>query len=290
MSPLDFLLSVLRMSTPLIFAALGGLLSERSGVINIALEGLMLVGAFTAAVVTLWGGEPEYGFLAAGAAGAFMGLLYGWSVLHGRGNQIVAGTAMNLFVMGMIPLLLKVLYDSTGGTPSFAAEDRFQSFPLWFVFVCAAAVWLLMRRTRPGLWISFAGENPPALDAAGVSVMKVRYAAVAASGLLAAWGGASLSIFLASGYSRNMVAGRGFMALAALILGKWRPPLAVAACLFFGLMEALQIRLQGAQLAGVAVPAQLIQVIPYLATIVVLAGFVGQARPPRAIGQLFEKA
>lgn len=285
----DFTLSVLRMSTPLLFAAMGGLLSERSGVINIALEGLMLVGAFTAAVVTLTTGEPTYGFLAAGSAGAVFGLLYGLCVLHGRSNQIVAGTAVNLFVMGMIPLLLKVLYDSTGGTPSFPADQRFQFFPMWFVFLCVGAVWFVMRRTRPGLWVSFAGENPPALDAAGVSVMKVRYGAVSAAGLLAAWGGASLSIFLASGYSRNMVAGRGFMALAALILGKWRPPLAMLACLFFGLMEALQIRLQGAEIAGHAVPAQLIQVIPYLATIIVLAGFVGQSRPPKAIGQLFEK-
>ncbi len=284
----DFFLSIVRMATPMIFAALGGLLSERSGVVNIALEGLMLVGAFTAAVVTLTTGSPEAGFAAAGAAGAVFGLLYGLAVLLGRSNQIVAGTALNLFVMGMIPLLLKLLYDSTGGTPSFAAEDRFQYFPLWFVFLCAAAVWFVMRRTRVGLWVSFAGENPAALDAAGVSVSRVRYGAVTAAGLLAAWGGASLSIFLASGYSRNMVAGRGFMALAALILGKWRPPLAVLACLFFGLMEALQIKLQGAEVGGFAIPAQAVQLIPYVATIVVLAGFVGQARPPKAIGQLFE--
>ncbi len=289
MSSLDFSLSVLRMSTPLVFAALGGLLSERSGVINIALEGMMLVGAFVAAVVTISSGSPEIGFLAAGCAGAIVGAFYALSVLHGRANQIVAGTALNLFVMGMIPLLLKLLYDSTGGTPSFAAENRFQIFPLWFVFVCAAFVWVGVNRTRPGLWLSFAGENPPALDAAGISVMKVRYVAVAASGLLAAWGGASLSIFLASGYSRNMVAGRGFMALAALILGKWKPSAAVVACLFFGLMEALQIHMQGASPLGLQLPGQLIQVIPYLATIVVLAGFVGRSRPPKAIGQLFEK-
>jgi ABC-type uncharacterized transport system permease subunit len=150
-------------------------------------------------------------------------------------------------------------------------------------------VWFVMRRTRAGLFVSFAGENPEALDAAGVSVLAVRYASVSAAGLLAGWGGASLSVFLASGYSRNMVAGRGFMALAALILGKWRPPYAVLACLFFGLMDALQIHLQGATLGGVPVPGQLVQVIPYLSTIVVLAGFVGQANPPRKIGVLFEK-
>jgi simple sugar transport system permease protein len=285
----DFFLSVLRMATPMIFAALGGLLSERSGVINIALEGLMLVGAFVAAVATLETGSPGMGFALAGAAGALTGLFYAFTVIHGRGNQIVAGTALNLLVMGLIPLLLKRLYDSTGGTPSLPAEQRFQLFPLWFVFVTAGAVWLVMRKSRLGLWVSFAGENPEALDAAGVSVLAVRYGAVTASGLLAGLGGACLSVFLASGYSRNMVAGRGFMALAALILGKWRPPLAVLACLFFGLMDALQIHLQGASVAGVAVPGQLVQLIPYLATIVVLAGFVGQARPPKRIGAVFEK-
>jgi len=282
----DFFLSILRMATPLIFAAMGGLFSERSGVVNIALEGLMLVGAFAAAVITFSSGSPSLGFAGAGLAGAIFGLLYALSVLHGRANQIVAGTALNLFAMGMIPLLLKLLYDSTGGTPSFGAGQRFQYFPLWFVLVCVGVVWFFMRRTRAGLWISFAGENPAALDAAGVSVMKVRYFSVMMSGLLAAWGGASLSIFLASGYSRNMVAGRGFMALAALILGKWRPPLALAACLFFGFMEALQIRLQG---ATPALPAQAVQLIPYLATIIVLAGFVGQSRAPKMLGMIFDK-
>lgn len=286
---LDFFLSILRMSTPLMFAAMGGLLSERAGVINIALEGLMLVGAFMAAVITLRYGSPILGFGAAGMAGAIFGLLYALSVIHGRSNQIVAGTALNLFVMGLIPILLKLLYDSTGGTPSLTAEQRFQLFPLWFVFLVSGTVWFVMRRARMGIWVSFAGENPDALDAAGISVLKVRYLAVMGAGALAAWGGASLSIFLASGYSRSMVAGRGFMSLAALILGKWRPPLAVLACLFFGLMEAVQIRLQSAQLGGVAFPPQVVQLIPYVATILVLAGFVGQARPPRAIGQLFEK-
>jgi ABC-type uncharacterized transport system permease subunit len=285
----EFLLSVLRMATPLLFAALGGLLSERSGVINIALEGLMLVGAFVAAVITLKTGSPWAGFALGGLAGALTGLFYALTVIHGRSNQIVAGTALNLLAMGLIPLVLKLLYDSTGGTPSLPAEDRFQYFPLWFVLACAGGVWLFMRKTRMGLWVSFAGENPDALDAAGVSVRGVRYAAVAASGLLAGWGGAALSIFLASGYSRNMVAGRGFMALAALILGKWRAPYAVLACIFFGLMDALQIHLQGASIGGVAVPGQLVQLIPYLATIVVLAGFVGQSRPPSKIGVLFEK-
>jgi general nucleoside transport system permease protein len=283
-----FLLSVVRMCVPLIFASLGGMFSERSGVINIALEGLMLVGAFSGAVITLTTGSPMAGFLGAGLAGALCGLGYGLSVIHGRANQVVAGTALNLLVMGMIPMLLKLLYESTGGTPSLPASSRFEVFPLWFAFLVAGFVWFLMKRTVLGLRLSFAGENPEALDAAGVSVNGIRYIGVGLSGLLAGWGGASLSLFLASGYSRNMVAGRGFMALAALILGKWRPAYAVAACLFFGLMDALQIRLQGVSLGGVAVPGQLVQMVPYLATILVLAGLVGSSKPPKALGRVFE--
>lgn len=280
----DFLLSILRMSTPLIFAALGGMFSERSGVINIALEGFMLVGAFVAAVITLHSG-PAMGFLGAGIAGLVVGLFYAFTVIHGRSNQIVAGTAFNLLAMGMIPLLLKILYESTGGTPSLPADQRFQYFPLWFVIVVAVVIWAVMRFSRVGLWVSFADENPQALDAAGVSVNLVRYFSVMSCGLLAAWGGATLSIFLASGYSRNMVAGRGFMALAALILGKWRAPTAVLACLFFGAMEALQIYLQAS--GSGLLPPQVVQMIPYLATIIVLAGFVGQSRAPKAIGVPF---
>lgn len=283
-----FLLSVLRVSTPLVFAALGGLFSERSGIVNIALEGFMLVGAFVAAVVTLFTGSPALGFLAAGAAGALFALVYAFFVIHGRANQIVAGTAMNLLAVGMIPLLLKVLYESTGATPSLTLDQRFLHFPLWFAWVLVLAVWAVMRRSPFGLWVSFAGESPEALDAAGISVTRVRYAGVALSGVLAAWGGASLSIFLASGYSRNMVAGRGFMALAALIFGRWRPLPAALACVFFGVMEALQIRLQSTELSA-WIPAQFVQMIPYLATMIVLAGFVGRMRAPKALGTVFEQ-
>jgi simple sugar transport system permease protein len=286
----EFLFSILRVSTPLLFASLGGLFSERAGVINIALEAFMLVGAFVGAVVTLYTGSPWIGFVAAGAAGALASLVFSFSVVHGRANQVVAGTAMNLLVMGLIPFGLKLLYDSAGGTPALDLEQRFAIFPLWFVWVAALLVWAIFKKTPLGLWFSFAGENPEALDAAGISVVKVRYSAVAICGLLAALGGATLSICLSSGYSRNMVAGRGFMALAALILGKWRPAPVLVACLFFGLMEALQIRLQAVDLqGGLAVPPQFIVVIPYLATILVLAGFLGRSRPPKALGVPFDQ-
>lgn len=282
-----FVLSVLRLSTPLIFAALGGLFSERSGVINIALEGFMLVGALAGAVVALATGSAPLGFLAAGAAGALFASIYSAAVIHGRADQVVCGTAMNLLAMGLCPLVLKWLYTQTGGSPSIPLEARFQIFPLWFVWITALSVWALMNHAHFGLRLSFAGERPEALDAAGFSVRKLRYSAVALSGLLAAWGGASLSLFLASGYSRNMTAGRGFMALAALILGKWRPAYAVLGCLFFGLMEAVQIRVQSAE---TFLPGQFIQALPYLTTVVVMAGFLGRSRPPKAIGTSFDQA
>jgi len=286
---LVILLSTFRVATPMLFASLGGFFSERSGVINIALEGFMLVGAFTAAVVAYVTGSPWLGFCAAGVAGAVFAALYGIFVIFLRSNQIVAGTALNLLVMGLIPLLLKILYGSTGSSPSLELHARFNIFPLWFVWVAIISVWFWLRYTPSGLWLSFAGEHPEALDAVGIKVNRVRFAAVTMSGVLAALGGASLSIFLSSGYSRNMVAGRGFMALAALIFGKWRPLPTAMACLLFAFMEAMQIRLQSLSLAGgFSFPVQLIQALPYLVTVLVLAGFVGHSRAPKAIGTVFE--
>lgn len=286
MISIAFALSVFRLAIPMLFASLGGLFSERSGVINIALEGFMLVGAFAAAAITLTSGSASIGFMAAGVVGGAFALLYAFFVIHGRANQIVAGTAMNLLAMGSIPLLLKFLYGTTGSTPSLAMEQRFANFPLWFVWIVLLLVYLTMKYFNFGLWVSVAGENPEALEAAGLSHKKIRYLAVGLSGLLAAWGGASLSIYLASGYSRNMVAGRGFMALAALIFGKWRPLPTAFACLFFGLMEAIQFRVQSAQLP---IAPQFVQMIPYLATILVLSGLVGRSRAPKALGQLLTK-
>jgi ABC-type uncharacterized transport system permease subunit len=286
----EFIYSGLRMACPLLFACMGGLFSERAGVINIALEAFMLVGAFAAAVLTLQTGSPYLGFFGGGAVGAGFALIYAGSVIHGRANQVVAGTAMNLLAMGLIPLLLKYAYDSAGGTPAIPFANRFQWFPLWAAFAVAVASIFIMRKTPYGLWVSFVGERPEALDAAGLPVLRIRYSAVVLSGFLAALGGASLSIYLSSGYSRNMVAGRGFMALAALILGKWRPGPAILGCLFFGFMEAIQIRLQSVDFSGgFAIPAQFIVVIPYLATIIVLAGFLGQAKAPSALGTAFNK-
>ena len=277
--------STLRVSTPLIFAALGGMFAERSGVINIALEGMMLIGAFGAAVGTLAGHSPWVGAAAGMTAGVALAAIYGLFVIRLRADQIVAGTAINMLAMGLTPFLCKILYDVTGSTPAIPIGERFQSAPLYLGWVLVVACYLWMKYTPAGLWVSFAGEHPAALDAAGVRVNRVRWFAVLVSGALAGMGGATLSIFLSSSFSRNMTAGRGFMALAALIFGKWKPIPTALACLLFGFSDAVQIRLQGVG----SIPVQFIQILPYLVTILVLAGFVGRSRPPKALGAPFQK-
>src|SRR5262249_4403670 len=180
-------------------------------------------------------------------------------------------------------------YDVTGSTPAIPINERFQSAPLYLSWVLVLICWLLLKHTPAGLWLGFAGEHPEALEAAGISVNRVRWMSVLLSGALAGLGGATLSIFLSSSYSKNMTAGRGFMALAALIFGKWKPLPAALACVLFGFAEAAQIRLQGASLGGVQIPVQFIQILPYVVTILVLAGFVGRSRPPRALGVPFHQ-
>jgi simple sugar transport system permease protein len=282
--------STLRVSTPLIFAALGGMFSERAGVINIALEGLMLIAAWAAAVGTLVTHSPWLGSGLGVAAGIALAAVYGFFVIRLRANQIVAGMAINMLAFGLTPFLCKILYDVTGSTPAIPIAERFQSAPAYFVWVFVAFSYVAMKYTPAGLWISFAGEHPEALDAAGVRVNRVRWAAVLVSGALAGLGGATLSIFLSSSFSRNMTAGRGFMALAALIFGKWHPIGAALACLLFGFAEAMQIRLQGVVLWGSQpIPVQFIQILPYAVTILVLAGFVGRSRTPKALGTPFQR-
>jgi simple sugar transport system permease protein len=283
--------STLRVSTPLLFAALGGLMCERSGVVNIALEGMMLIGAFWAAAVTLSTGSPWAGAAAAGMAGCLLAAFYGVFVIRLKANQIVSGTAINMLAAGAAPFFCKILYGATGNSPGIPLESRFQLAPVWIAWILVVAVWLWMRHTRSGLWLQFSGEHPEALETAGIRVERVRWAAVLTSGLLAGLGGASLSIFLSSSFSRNMTAGRGFMALAALIFGKWKPIPTAAACILFGLADAAQIRLQGIRLWGnETVPVQFIQILPYAVTVLVLAGFVGKSRPPKALGIPFERS
>jgi general nucleoside transport system permease protein len=275
------LLSTVRMATPLLLAALGGLYAERSGVMNIGLEGLMLAGAFSAAAVTYATHQPWLGLLAAVAAGTAVALVYAVAAIELGADQVVAGMAINILFLGLPPLLSGALFASTGATPPLPRAALLPRAPVGIAFALVPVTAWVLRRTRFGLHLRAAGENPEAAATAGLSVVRIRYAAVLLSGALAALGGAYLSIGQSSLFVRNMTAGRGFIALAALIFGRWRPLPTLGACLLFGLAEAVSIQMQGVA----RVPVQFVQMIPYLATLVVLAGLIGRSRPPRALGR-----
>ena len=287
--------STIRLATPLIFAALGGMFSERSGIINIALEGLLLAGAFTGAVMTYELSNPYLGFLCAMLAGAATAFVYAVAVIKFEADQVVAGTAINFLMLGLPQLISGAVYDSSGSTPQIAKEFLLPEFfnvnvASMLVFLLIPLCWYVLYKTPFGLRLRAVGENPSAADAAGVSVLNLRYTAVVLSGILAAAGGAYLSIGQSSLFTRGMSAGRGFIALAALILAKWRPVQVLLACLFFGFTEALTIPLASYRLAsGETIPVQFIQIIPYVLTIIVLAGFIGLSRAPKALGIPYRK-
>jgi ABC-type uncharacterized transport system permease subunit len=286
---LIFLASAIRLATPLLLAALGGLFSERAGVINIALEGLMLAGAFTAAAMTHYSGSPWIGLLSGIVAGVAVAALHAVASIRYRADQVVSGTAINILMLGVPAMLSGAFFLSSGATPQIPKENLIPYTPVVLALILVAVTWYVLYRTPFGLRLRAVGENPEAADAAGVSVTKMRYIAVLISGGLAAIGGAYLSIGQSSLFTRNMTSGRGFIALAALIFGKWRPVQTMLACLLFGATEALAIRLQGVPIRGVEIPNQFVQIIPYVLTIVVLAGFIGHSRAPRALGIPYQK-
>lgn len=289
--------AAIRSATPLIFAALGGLFSERSGVINIALEGLMLAGAFTAAVITYQTGNPYVGLLSGIVAGGLLALLYAVACIKFEADQVVAGMAINFLMIGLPALISGAIYDSAGSTPQIDNVNQLPNFlnsislASILAFVLVPICWYVLYKTPFGLRLRATGENPAAADAAGVNVVKLRYIAVVISGLLAAAGGAYLSIGQSSLFTKGMTAGRGFIALAALILAKWKPVPVLLACLFFGFMEALTIQIQGVIKlpSGEDIPVQFIQIITYVLTIIVLAGFIGLSRAPKALGIPYRK-
>jgi ABC-type uncharacterized transport system permease subunit len=286
----NLLLSAMRLATPLLLAALGGLFSERSGVINIALEGLMLAGAFTAAAVTWYAGSPWVGLFSAVLAGAAIAGVHALACIRYRADQVVSGTAINILMLGVPALLSGAFFLSTGSTPQLPKEQLMPYTPIIIAAVLVPLTYYVLYYTPFGLRLRAVGENPEAADAAGVSVNGMRYAAVLISGALAGIGGAYLSIGQSSLFTRNMSAGRGFIALAALIFGKWRPVQTMLACLLFGFTEAVAIQLQGVHLfGGEEIPTQFVQIIPYVLTIVVLAGFIGTSRAPRALGIPYQK-
>jgi ABC-type uncharacterized transport system permease subunit len=283
--------STVRLATPLILAALGGLFSERAGVINIALEGMMLAGAFTAAAMTYASGNPWIGLLAAVVAGVFVASIHAVACIRYKADQVVVGTAINILMIGLPGFLSGALFLSSGSTPQLPIDQLIPRAPIVMAFASVPLAWYLLYRTPFGLRLRAVGENPEAADAAGVDVGGIQYSGVLLSGALAAIGGAYLSIGQSSLFTRNMTSGRGFIALAALIFGKWRPVQTLLACLFFGFTEAVTIQMQGVVRlpSGEEIPVQFIQMVPYLLTMVVLAGFIGHSRPPRALGRAYEK-
>jgi len=283
--------STIRLTTPLILAALGGMFSERSGVINIALEGMMLAGAFTAAAVTYAVGSPFVGLLAGMGAGMVIATIHAIACIRYRADQVVTGTAINILMIGVPGFLCGAFFLSSGSTPQIPKEQLIPWTPIVIAFALVPIAWYVLYKTPFGLRLRSVGENPEAADAAGVAVARMRYAVVLLSGILAGLGGAYLSIGQSSLFTRNMTSGRGFIALAALIFGKWRPVQTMLACLLFGLTEAVTIQMQGVVKlpSGEDIPVQFIHMVPYLLTIIVLAGFIGASPPPKALGIAYQK-
>ena len=293
---LSLVFSTIRLATPLVWAAIGGLYSERSGVINIALEGLMLAGAFTAAAMTFYTHSPWLGLGSAIIAAAFFALLLAVVCIRFKANEVVAGTGINILFLGLPAVLSGALFLSSGSTPQIPKDQLLPEFGRLSVVSILAVLLValtqyVLYRTPFGLRLRSVGENPGAADAAGIRVLRMRYTGVILSGMLAGVGGAYLSIGQSSLFTRNMTAGRGFIALAALIFGKWRPVPTMLACLLFGFADAVTIQMQGVvkMPSGEDVPVQFIQMIPYVVTIIVLAGFIGQSRAPGALGVAYDK-
>lgn len=311
------LASTLRVATPLILCALAGLLAERSGVVDIGLEGKMLFAAFAAGASGAAFGSTTLALLFAMGVGMVLSWLHGVACVSHRGDQVVSGVAINILALGLTVVLGLAWFHQGGQTPPLGNEVRLQ--PLWpgaaaalqgvpfvgrvvgegllghnlLVYAAlglVAAVGWLLYRTRFGLRLRAVGENPHMVDAAGVSVTRLRYAALTLNGLLCGLAGSYLVLAQSAAFAPNMTAGRGFMALAAMIFGNWRPVPALFACLLFGFLDAVAIRLQGVTLPGIGeVPVQAVQALPYLLTVILLAGFIGKPAAPRALGRPYLK-
>jgi general nucleoside transport system permease protein len=288
-----FLAQTLRIAIPYLFAAIGGVVSERSGLIALGLEGYMLGGAFCGALASYYSGSPWVGLLGAATGGVVLALLYAFTAIRYRADQVVVGIAINLLVIGLTRFFLRLAFHSSANSPRIPGFGGDQPSggvislvgnPLIPIGILAVALvaWLLYR-TPFGLRVRAVGEHPAAATSVGIRVPRIRYTAAALSGALAALGGAYLALDQHL-FSAEMTAGRGFIALAAVIFGRWDPFRAALACVLFAAAEALQIQLQGAQ----AIPSQFVEMIPYALTIVALAGVVGRAVPPAALGRPVE--
>ena len=286
MNPFSFLTQMLRISIPYLFAASGGVIAERAGIVSLTLEGFMLSGAFGAALGTHYTGSPWVGVLSGMFGGLVFAMIHAVATIRYRANQVVVGVAINLLAIGVTRFFLKLAFDSSSNSPrveGFGGDPRFAGFDnplLWLGLLAGPLVAFMIYRTAFGLRIRAAGEHPEAAESVGINVSLVRYAAVALSGILAALGGVYLALDQHQ-FTDQMTAGRGFIAISAVIFGRWNPWRAAAACLLFAAAETLQIRLQGSH----AIASQFIEMIPYVLTIIALAGLVGRAVPPAALGK-----
>jgi ABC-type uncharacterized transport system permease subunit len=311
------LASTLRVATPLILCALAGLFSERSGVVDIGLEGKMLFAAFAAGASGAAFGSTSLALLFAMGSGVLLSWLHGFACVSHRGDQVVSGVAINILALGLTVVLGLAWFHQGGQTPPLSNQVRLQSiWPgaaaalqgipflgpvlgdglfshnalVYAALLLVGVAWWTLYRTRFGLRLRAVGENPHMVDAAGVSVIRLRYAALTLNGVLCGLAGSYLVLAQSAAFAPNMTAGRGFMALAALIFGNWRPVPALFACLLFGFLDATAIRLQGVSLPGIGeVPVQAVQALPYLLTVILLAGFIGKPAMPRALGRPYLK-
>jgi len=309
--------TTLRFATPLLFACLAGLYSERAGIFDIGLEGKLLVAAFFAAAFAASSGSAWVGLIAGVIASLVFAIIHGLASITYRGNQLISGVALNFVAAGVTIVIGHAWFAEGGNTPRLTeGAGRFGSVDLPFAGLLADVpvlgpiysqalsghpllvylgllivplTWWVLFRTRFGLHLRAVGENPEAVDTAGISVLRLRYTAVAITGILCGLGGAYMATALQAGFGKDMIAGRGYIALAALIFAKWRPWYALMACLLFGFLEAFSIRFQKIELLGIDIPSQFMQALPYILTVVILAGFVGRAIPPRAGGEPYVK-
>src|SRR5215208_7208502 len=295
--------ATIRFATPLAFAAMGGIFCERSGVVNVGLEGMMLAGAFFGIWAAAWSGSWVVGLLMATVFGGLFALIHAFFCIHLRTDQIVSGFAINFLALGLTGYLFRSIY-GTQGTPSEISRIPDVTLPqflrdipyfgeifgqlnlmIWLMFLLLILSWIMLFKTPIGLRLRSVGEHPRAADTVGISVYGVRYLAVIASGILAALGGAYLSIGFTGTFNENMSAGRGFIALAAVILGKWNPLGAFAATLLFGFGYAIQIPLQ----READISANLLSTLPYVLTLIALVGIIGRSIPPAAVGRPYVK-
>ncbi|MBW6418965.1 ABC transporter permease [Celeribacter sp. PS-C1] len=307
--------SSLRLATPLLLTCLAGLFSERAGVVDIGLEGKLLAAAFLSGAAAAVTGSIWIGLLAGVAGSLAFSMLHGLASITFKGDQLISGVALNFLAAGLTVVIGQSWFQLGGRTPSLSGDGRFEAWNLPFAdamskipvigpaydelisghttltYLALLAVplsWWVLYRSRFGLRLRAVGENPSAVDTAGISVVKLRYAALVIAGVLCGLAGTYLAS-LAAGFVKDMSAGRGYIALAALIFAKWRPWYALWATLLFGLLEAIGNRYQSIALGDFVIPVQFMQALPYILTVIILAGFVGKAIPPRASGQSYVK-